>query len=77
MRVSKQPVVTIPTLAERTGDFSGLKAMMYDPMTTVTNPVTGAPHSEPKPSFYLFQCCPMVTGRQCPGNEIKSPRGMN
>ena len=33
-------VVTIPSLAERSGNFSALKGGIFDPLTTATNPVT-------------------------------------
>lgn len=34
--------LTVPTAAERTGNFSGLGKVIYNPATTVTNPITGA-----------------------------------
>jgi hypothetical protein len=57
---NNQNAIQVPTLAERTGNFSDWPFQLYDPSTTVCNPTTGC-DATTRTAFALNQISPINT----------------
>ncbi|MGH9760439.1 MAG: TonB-dependent receptor domain-containing protein, partial [Blastocatellia bacterium] len=72
IRQAQTDVSTVPTLAERGGDFSDLQFPIFDPLTT--NPVTGVRTAFPN---NVIPACSGTTGRSASGGSCLDPAALN